>query len=462
MELIGTAENVRAQKVREHMEGLGLGYGGMSGISWPVAVEQFVLPEYVREELVRFGEAMFLLVDTVQDLYGKDPHVRALLSHKRPTCVSEAIGKQRMVLFRGDMVPIYDTTGNMHLMLTEAESVPGAKGMSYAMQSAYGIFPDLVECTARHIQGKKFVAFVPNACSEYVWELAVFCRALQERGIEAKVVFDTSLQEASQWAACNWKAPRQASEIAEHSWNIDLFGRLCALGLQECVVGIEDRPKIDQHTWVYRFGYLENFSEEGISLLSIAQNRWGAFVYNPLHSVLDHNKLLLAAIQFPGVRKALQEKDAKALVLLDRLAAKTLLLEEGIYAFADLMQRKNTRVLKCAAWAGEKSWGARGVSFGQRFSVARWKSKIQELLESPFPVAVQELQESAVFPIRYMDWDRTIKGMDARVRVSPFFFRNTQGNVQVVGTYATFRDSATGERSVHGGTAMPQAPVVFA
>lgn len=456
LERIGTPANFN--EPRKIMDATGIGYMGMSGVSWLPALESFELPDYFKEELLRLADAIYLLYDAVSALYQSDAQLTTLLSHNVPSRIPLLTETGSVDILRPDIVIVQDADGRLRPVVTELESCPAGQGMTHAMQAGYGLPTEMVDRFMEYLDGRIYIVFATHEWSEYVWDQAAFCAAIRKKGGDAYIVFDTSVEQAHREALVKWKPPKDAPSLVAQSWNNNLMGRLAEFGFH-FVSGVDSlsEEKISRAI-IYRFGYFDNFSTAVLRYMRAWQDM-GAIVINPVQFYLE-SKVLMAAIGIPEVRKYIQERDPHATEMLDRCVAETRLLAPGFVNLEELTKDKAFWLTKYAAWDGEnRSWGSRSLEVGSQHANESWQKNLKKSMGLPWPVVAQHVISSARFTMPYVRSDDRIQLLtDARTRLTPFFLRGKNGKSVHCGSTITLRSNTF---RIHGATDAVEAPVVY-
>ncbi|NLB56462.1 MAG: hypothetical protein GX811_12020 [Lentisphaerae bacterium] len=108
------------------------------------------------------------------------------------------------------------------------------------------------------------------------------------------------------------------------------------------------------------------------------------------------------------------------------------------------------------------AWGSHGVVIGHDVSAERWAEAIDSAVASfqTTPHVLQPFHEGTRFQVQYYDEDDcTVKQMDGRVRLSPYYFV-TGDEVKLGGALATI--CPLDKKLIHGmvdAVMVPSAPV---
>lgn len=442
------------------MNGTGIGYKGLEGVSWLPGVVPFDLGAGFLAALKSLGNALFCFFDTVVDMYGQDTALTELLNRKRPDRISPMMLRGTMGMIRPDVVAVKDSrTGLLRPVVTELESCPAGQGMAHAMQVGYGLAPDMLDGMVALLGGRPFVVMATHQWSEYVWDQATFCHQLRQRGVDARVVFDAELGQIDQEARKNWNPPKGLPAYLAGAWRRDFLRRLHESPYADIVHGVAELPKTVGDAVVFRFGYFDNFSASALDTMARWQEQ-GADIVNPLQFGLE-SKALMAAIWLPSVAGEITRRyGEETLAVLQRAVAETRLLDSTFSDVREFVEDQQLWLTKFAGWDGNnQSWGARSLSVGAQISPREWETSLRERAELPHPVVAQHLIASAAWDIPYLDHDGVVRSIkDARIRVTPFFLRDKQGAVRHCGSTATFR---SGSFRIHGASDAVEMPIIY-
>ncbi|MCX6781223.1 MAG: hypothetical protein NT003_03880 [Candidatus Magasanikbacteria bacterium] len=441
----------------------GIGYKGLSGISWRACLAPFELPAYFLAELELLARAVFHFSDAVDALYATHKSLQQLLNHKRPDRIAPLMKRGKVSIIRPDVVISFDPEQPTKLrpVITEIESCPAGQGMTHAMQAGYKLSLDMVDEFVAMLAGRPFIVLSTSEWAEYVFDQATFCKALRDRGVDARVLFDSTLEKIHDHAMANWVAPAGLPEHLQSAWSRDFLGRLDKLGFLEFVSGVEvvDLPETVGDAVVFRFGYFDNFAPATIARMEQWQDA-GAEISNPLQFPLE-SKSLMAAVKLPSVRAWIATNCGdEELAVLDRCLADTVVVGTE---FGDLESLRNYRahlVTKFAAWDGNnESWGARSLVVGHSVSGVEWNRSLGELNALPHPVVAQHLIASTLHSAAFID-AAGVHGTvtNARTRLTPFFLRGNDGVVRHGGSMITLRE---GTMRIHGASDAVEGPVVY-
>lgn len=458
VEQVGT-HATRMNDVKGRMSETGIGYSGIEGVSWRALVEPFQFPRLFKDRLTALGSALFLFFDAIREVWKSDPTLVQLLTHKAPDRIPRLMESGTVDIIRPDIVVVRDPDGTLRPVVTELESCPAGQGMTHAMQFGYGLKPDMVDVFARYLAGRPLLVLATNQWAEYVWDQAAFCRALRERGVDARVLFDAPLDEIHRRVQDAWKPPQAAPAFIKERWNPNFLERLSQRGFREFVGGARELPEDVGRAVVYRFGYFDNFDRKIIERM-IEWQRAGASIVNPLQFCLE-SKALMAARSHPAVRAWIQARDERALTVLDQCLAETHLLGAGFSALNALQHDQQHLLTKFAAWDGNnQSWGSRSLCVGSQESGDAWRKSLETRMQLPHPVVAQHVIVSALFDAAYVEGNNTIVEalQGARTRLTPFFVR-VGGEAVHAGSTLTLR---AGTFRIHGATDAVEGPVVFA
>ena len=116
---------------------------------------------------------------------------------------------------------------------------------------------------------------------------------------------------------------------------------------------------------------------------------------------------------------------------------------------AEFSQKERELVLKISGFH-ETAWGSRGVFIGHDLAAAEWKERLEKALADAAaqPWLMQEFHEGRRFehPI-YLD-DGSIKNIEVRARLCPYFFIDDQGVTSFGGCLATLVPADN--KKIHG------------
>jgi len=447
------------EQIRTDVAASGFGYKGIDGLSWLPAFGPIKLPCYLEKELLELGRALFTFFSVVADLYRKeDRWVRDLLSHKVPLNIVRLMEEGTVDVIRPDIV-LTEVGGRLQFVLTELETCPGGQGMGYSVEKAYGLAETSVSSFVEYLAGRPYRVVATHQWAEYTWELATFCQALREKGVDAEVLFDTFLDQIHTQVADSWIIPPGAPLHVRQEWNTDFLGRIARLGLGKVVRGAEYLGDIPQNAVVYRFGYFDNFGRDVLTFLKKCQDK-GAVVINPLQFMLE-SKSLMAAIGISSVREIIGRRiGSEGVAILDRCVAETRLLTSDEDLLAELYRDRGYWLTKFAAWDGSnRSWGSRSLEVGSYMSDVDWQRSLSERLDLGFPVVAQHTISSVRYNIAYTGVDGRVAVLpDARTRFTPFLYRGKDGQILYGGGLMTLRSNTF---RVHGATDAVEAPVIF-
>ncbi len=440
------------------MNATGIGYKGLSGVSWLPSLKPIPLAKYLEDVLVGIGDAIFLLYDAVAHLYEqKDPDVVSLLSHKVPSRISKMSLPGTVDIIRPDIVISSAEDGSHRFVITELESCPAGQGMTHAMQTGYKLSPAMADEFTTYLDGRDFVVLATHEWSEYTFEQAVFVKALRDRGVRAFILLDEDLGVIHNLALAKWKAPKELPPALLSSWDTNFLGRLRKYGFNEFVFGETLPVKIGASAVYYRFGYFDNFSSEWLNQMRVWQEN-GATIINPLQYYLE-SKSLMAAAKLPTVRAWISDRNKLVVETLDSCLAETRLIHSGLTSPEDLTNNRHYWLTKFAAWDGNnKSWGSRSLEFGSQHSDTSWMINIKDMSRLDHPVVVQHVIAPAEFQVAYAAADGTAQEFNrGRSRLTPFLLRGEHGTVHC-GSTITLRENTV---RIHGASDAVEGPVIF-
>lgn len=465
----------------EKMNATGIGYKGLSGVSWLPGTETFKLPKTLEQQLVQIGSAVFLFCDVINDLYSlQDSSLVQLLTHKTPSRIPTLAARGSVDLIRPDIMISSNRDGSYKLVITELESCPAGHGMAHAMQAGYNLPTLMLDRFVEFLAGRDYVVFATAEWSEYVFDQAVFCKALQNRGVNARIIFDAPLEQIWIQAAA-WTRPKDLPPHLE--WNTNLKQRLQNSGLLELVSGLPafnavpgismpgkdvDREAAEalgiktgkNQTALFRFGYFDNFSPSTIRPLC-GLSLFGVKIFNPMQFFLE-SKGLMAAIGLTNVREEIMRRDrsGEALRILDTHVATTRMLDPEFTNFEELLRDRALWLTKIAAWDGNNlCWGARGLTFGSQKGDKAWTDHLDEASARPYPMVAQHAINARRFNLAFADYTGIARLMlNARSRLTPFLLRAEGHRAVHAGSTITLR---TDTLRVHGASDAVEAPVEF-
>ena len=461
--------------ILNRMNETGIGYGGIQGISWSPALEPFILPRTLGEQLHSLGEAVFLLYDAVDALYQTDELIQRFVSYKFPDYLPPLVSSGQLSLFRLDIVLTRTDEGTYQPVVTEVEVVPGMAGLAHCMQEGYGLQADLLDRFIEYLAGRPYIVFVASHSSvEFSFEQAVFCQALRERGVNAQMVFDKPIVDVHQKAQAEWMLRQDAPAWAKEAWSTNFQDRLNQCGFNQFVSGLDLSSAGSEESLhksllakamggavVYRLGYFPDYTLPVLQqMFQLRQVK--AKVINPIRFYLE-NKAVLGALAFESVRQWIQKREATALAVLDHGIAETCLLESSIYTMKNLKENQKSWVLKNGAWDLDNlSWGSRSLEDGRRYSRADWYRLLGVKLDLPYPVIAQRRLPSAQFDIAYVNREKgDIDLMSGAIARLCIFFLRMEERVMFGGAHITLRAQRGNIIAVHGALDAVWAPVVF-
>jgi hypothetical protein len=447
--------------LRERLAATGIGFAGIEGAWWLPAAQPFALPRSVADQLARFGEALFTFLDTVAALYPHDEALRQLLHHRLPPHFPTTVHPQPVLSLRPDfqLVPLDD--GSLRIAVTELEMCPSAHGWAHAMQTAYGLDTDLADAFARCLDGRELLFAGTEKWSEFLIEQLAFCRALAERGAQARVLYDAPLGVMAREfrAGARWQPPMFGVAAKPREWDGDLIARLRARGVLQFSTDVWPAEVGD--AVIFRFGYLGDFVPEALAHLQ----QWahsGATFLNPPNFFWE-SKALMASAGLASVRAALPRD---VLAVLDYHLPETQLLQSS--DLHSLAQSKDHWVLKFAGFdSGQQAWGGRSLQIGAQHTDASWRRVLEHYLDLPFPVVAQRLTPTAQVDVDYVDAAGNMRTMhNGFTRLRTFFLRGASPSpigrggraVRACGSHLTL---SGGSMQVSESTDSVQAPVIF-
>jgi hypothetical protein len=456
------------KQIRERMNHTGIGLAGVDGVWWLPAAEPFALPRRLAADLAEFAHAIFALFDVVTELYGTAEGeacgLNQLLEYKLPPEIPRIARGGHVLAVRPDfqLRPI-DRPPGCALVATELEICPSTHGFAHAMQLGYGLGADLVAAFARLLRGRELLFVGTSQWSEFLFEQLAFCRALEDAGARARVLYDEPLPTlAAQVAAGErWRVPMFGIPELPAGWNPDIKARVRAHGFERFVwPHAPEWPADVGDAVVFRFGYFDCFTPDKLQRMAEWEER-GATFLNPTTFILD-SKVVLAALQLPAVRKGMQARNGGALAALDRCIPETILIEPG--SAARLRRERDDWVVKYAGFdRGNQAWGGRSLRIGASCSANEWAEILDECLALPWPIVGQRAVPTARIDIAYLDSsgeERTLRAGSTRLRA--FMLRDDApeygDDIVVAGAHLTIvAGSALVSESIHA----VQAPLIF-
>ncbi len=441
---------------RERMDATGIGFAGIDGAWWRPATTAVRWPPSAAERLREIGDAVFTLLGAVQDLYPRDTALAALLEYRVPVELRAYALASPVLALRPDF-QVVTRDGALDFVATELEICPSAHGFAHAMQRGYGLAEDLVDAYRRLAAGRELLFVGSSEWSEFIIEQLAFCRALQEAGCRARVLYDRPLAAiAGDFAAGRiWQPPMFGLPSRGGDWNDDLLARLREHDLLRAAwVDDDDWPETLDDTLVFRFGYLECFTERRRVRMTRWQQQGTAFV-NPTHFALE-SKCVMAALGLPSVRDEIAARDGEALAVLDRCIPETRLLSRAnLDAIA--AQRPQWLTKYAGFDASNRAWGGRSLVIGESCDDAGWRESLQQAVELPWPVVAQRLAHSQRDDVDWLDeTGGARRSSEAVSRLRSFLLRDGEQAV-VCGSHLTWDVSTR----VSEGSEAVQAPVSF-
>lgn len=470
-------------EARARMDALHVGYKAIGRVSWLPGLEPFKLPEHLERELTDLGTAIFLLADAVRELWNKDPLLHELLIYKVPERIWRLMDEQRLELVRPDLAIWRGADDKLHLVATELETAPAGEGMAHTMETGYEIPTTMLDRMVEYLDGRPHLVFMTSAWAEYIWEICVFVKALRDRGVDARVLFNEPLEEVHARVNTPHDPTRERLGLPQIGWgkartdmpqwmrdewedSKDFLGRLTRYGFREFVGGMhpKDMPRQMGAAVVKRFGYFDNLPKESLELL-LAWRRSGATIQNGLGFAYE-SKVMMTAAHVPAVRSWIQERNERMVAMLDMHLAETRLLHPRLINLSALKgddpRREECRPLWLTKFPGydgnEQSWGARSVEFGAGMTQTQWMELIDKRMELPHPVVAQHAINQEQFHVPYVDERDVVRLATAqRPRLTPFLLRGKNGQAVHAGSTMTFRR----DRRVHGASEAIETPAIY-
>ncbi len=466
----------------------GIGYAGVKGVAWNPLTDIMGLPGAVLDEAAILGRGIFKFYDAIEKAWLIDEEVRAILDFKKPARIQPIVsGPGSMNFFRMDLV--IDKKGKVYC--TESESAPGGPGFMHAIAQGHGVNDDMLDYFAQRFKSKRFIVMLTTDWIDYIWDMGVFVKALQERGIEAEIWIDQPLDRVQAHVAKSW-LPKSCHHVAyAKRCDTDFLGRLHELGWQNFVKGLRDSEfpdNLENETEVFRCGYHDNFNPAVIRKMQ-SWCKGGATIINGLSYFYEHkgifallkNKTVRSFIDSfwldvldkgipetkiltpltPSMGKARFFKSTKKLVnsFVSRFAGTKLgdffaecasrLPIPEFQKLSDYFTSPEEAMSGVSKFAGfdhqNECWGARSVMMSIWCGADKWRKQLEALARLSWPVIVQTLRKSKKYKISYVDDNERVKVLDkARIRLNIFCARDENDNVfisrgLVTGREKTFR-----------------------
>lgn len=440
-----------------------VGYAGVEGAWWLPSLAPFDFGPRARRLLEAAGQAIAALCACVAELAatpaGAAAGLDALLRHKVPAHLMALHSRAPVLGVRPDFQIVAGQKGGLErFVATELEICPSAQGFAHAMQHAYGLPTDLADACARLLGGRTLLFVTTGQWSEFLFEQAGFCRALEERGASGRVLLDLPLAEIdrSVQAGERWRPPLFGIDREPPGWDPRVLRRLEARGLRRFVDDSVQWPERLPETVVFRFGYLDCFAPEHLRQL-VAWESQGVQFLNPCSFVYD-SKCLMAAARLPGVRAWLAERfGAEVPDLLDEVLPETLLLTAE--TAQRIAQERPQWVLKYAGFdGGDLVWGGRSLRVGALVDDAAWSQTLRQALALRFPVVAQRYVPSLQLTAEYLRRDGPVGQMvDGTSRLRAFFMRGGEEDPTCCGVHVTLANGVL----VSEGSSSVQGPVRF-
>jgi len=416
---------VSGADLRQRLQATGIGYAGIDGVWWQPAIAPFPLPATVANQLVQIGQAIFLLFDTVIDLYARgDAELIHLLNQRVPTPIPRWFSAARVHAVRPDFQMVR-SGDSWHFVATELELCPSAHGFAHAMQVGYGLAPDLAAHYAAILQGRPLLFVGSAQWSEFILEQLAFCHALAEHGAQGYVLYDQPVATLAAEVQTNqrWVPPLFGVETLPAQWNRDLLGRIEQGGLTPYLWPHDETwPANVGDALIFRFGYFDCFAPAHLARMVDWQEQ-GATFLNPPTFFLD-SKTVMAALQLPTVRRALAEHSSTLLSILDAAIPETVVVDET--TVARIQSEQADWVIKFAGFDQQnQAWGGRSLQVGAQRSAAAWQQALVESLQLPWPVVAQKFTPSAQLDLAYYDENEQIRWLrQGATRLRAFLLRN--------------------------------------
>lgn len=383
-------------------------------VPWLIAKEPFKLNGCLRLKIEELGNAVFLFFDAIQCLYKDNELVRELLDINICSDLRGLEINKRAITFRLDLV-----ISNGMPKITEIEEIYGNVGKMHAMQRAYGVNYDSL-FTAFANTGINYI-FYDDTVSNYIPELSILKRRL-------KAQFDITVL---------------LKPFSEFKSNI--------LGT------------------AWRFCYVKDFNQYSINHRSKIINGKVKF-FNPLSHSFGSKAIFILLFEEQLKNDLIENMGSKYYYLLREGSIQSELLDSKTSNINYLVNKRKNIVLKVIDSPEnlDYNWGARGVFFGDT-SKQRWKKVLNYALNNQIPFKpkinkveyiVSDLIESDRYDVPF--WDRGNNQIslmtNARIRLSPIFFRDINHKTELVAGHATFVNTS---RKVHLGRHAVCSPMVI-
>ncbi|MGI6034608.1 MAG: hypothetical protein ACOYCE_02210 [Limnochordia bacterium] len=395
-------------------------------VPWQISPRPFRLDQRTANQLSELGHHLLLFLRACQQLYqeslrGRQPQWAAAYLHQgKPDAIIE-YGQMRR--FRSDLPLIIRPDiilADQGLVASELDSVPGGFGLLAALSQVYadlgfqliggprGILQGFSKALAPHLSSKKPVlAIVVSEESRDYWEEMVWLgRTLDESGLRTHILRPEEIYF------------REEGLFTRTGEQLDILYRFFEL------FDLKNIPKID--------------------LILYAIRKKKVMATPPLKSYLEE-KLLFALFHHPLLAPFwLNNLGKESHDLLQDLFPRTWILDprplppHGIIPNLRLgeqmvgnwqqlkaaTQKQRQFVIKPSGFS-ELAWGGRGVSIGHDLSQDQW-GEVLDLALASFehtPYVLQEFVKGARVAMDYYDFATgTIKTMDGRVRLCPYYF----------------------------------------
>jgi hypothetical protein len=419
------------------MRATGIGLGGIDGVWWTPSARPYSVDAALATELALAADGFFALFDAAAIACDDDEVARSVATFRAPAHVPRNVDTAPMLCLRPDFQVLVNASGRLSLRATEIEACPSAMGVAHALQRGYGLTEDMADCFAVICAGRPLRIVIADAWREFAWDMLVLCRALSERGIDARVVFERPLR-VDEWSPAAFGVPTRPSV-----WDIDVRARLMRHGFDALIAHGDPVPD----ALIYRFGYVHTFSRRWRERL----RDWalaGRMFVNPPNLLYD-SKSLLTMAALPSVSSQLSLRQRAA---IDSALLETILLMPNVRE--RLIEEQQAWVIKIAGFdRGERAWGGRSLQVGASLSRRDWIACVDSHLAQPYPCVAQRSAPSAVLSAPLLD-RATFSG---RSRVRAFFVR-AGGRARVCGVHLTL---AGADMAVSESIAALQTPIVF-
>ncbi len=457
------------ETVFQKVSDTGIGYGGLSGVTWRMAgngEKTFEISQKVFTHLKEVMVAVYNYNRILQNLTHNHP-AKTLLSHKRPKKVRLTYGQNSLRLFRPDIVMFYGADGNINFKITEIESAPGGLGIFEAIRLAYAFKPNhktVLELLRETIGENEFIVVMTHNWIDYIWDVCVAADWLRKKGVKVKVIIDRSKDDVQIFSTNLWR--ERQKNMPEYTsmqpnWQPHLVQRLQYYGFADFVEWHAELPQSVPHgTFVFRMGYHGSFRDSDTILKLVSwEKNCNATVLNSINTGLE-NKAIMATMDL--MKKELKPSiDRDVFQLLKKHLAKTSLVDPFYCDMNKIFMNHKHHILKVAAWdEGDKlSWGARGIIDGAECTNRDWVREVGKALTEEHPIVIQERVTSITRTYRKtIGTDNVFRNLNrARIRWTPFVLIDNTGEVHIDLGIVTALDNF----AAHGAVGAVMIPVTI-